>query len=219
MNNNILIGLNGEKGSGKSTVGNTLSRHFKFSQISFAYPLKHCISIGFGVDIEDFESLEFKETEQPFGITIDEFSLRDFLDTLSSLYKPLDDKLIETIVSKWNGHKVSTYRQLLQCLGTEVCRDMIDDHIWIDILVDKINTNHKAYIVTDARFPDERTAIKDNNGTLVLVKRPSIVSKDSHRSESLMGSDNEYDTVIYNTSNIGTLQENAQLWYKYRYER
>ena len=129
------------------------------------------------------------------------------------------NKLIEGI---WGD---LTYRQLLQKVGTDFGRDMIQPNIWVDDIMKDYKMQYISggigmfhdprphykpigfpnWIITDVRFINEIEAIKRNKGIIIKVTRT-----DNSKFEDLHKSENElvdYDKFDYIISNDGTLDE------------
>jgi hypothetical protein len=67
-----------------------------------------------------------------------------------------------------------TPRTMLQQFGTNVCREHLNDNIWINCTEKKIQNNQKNKldtIITDVRFPNEVTMIRNAGGRVFCVKR------------------------------------------------
>ena len=93
-------------------------------------------------------------------------------------------------------------RRLLQVMGTEVGRKLIDEYIWIDKVFNQIEPD-KRFVITDVRFPDEANMIQSIEGKVWRVNRHNHSAVITHISERAM--DNfMFDHVVYND---GTLDE------------
>jgi len=77
-----------------------------------------------------------------------------------------------------------TAREVMQVFGTDICRDMFHDNIWVDATFSRIKRdNVEVAIIADVRFPSEVDAIvaqPDHN--LVRLSRNND-SADNHASE------------------------------------
>lgn len=191
-----LIGINGEIGAGKDTMGKMIQWHTQkhglfptpienyikgdegqaFSEWKikkFAGKLKKIASLLTGIPEEKFEDQEFKKT---------------FLPKEWDRYIPNFFDGFETRV---------TVREFLQKLGTEGIRNGVHTNAWVNALFadykpvnGKINkvywTNedfrndtitvegeveYPKWIITDTRFPNEAHAIKDKGGIVIRVVR------------------------------------------------
>ena len=77
-------------------------------------------------------------------------------------------------------------RVLMQTLGTEWGRNMIDPNIWIKLVERKITRSTATFVlIPDIRFDNERTMVHDNGGVVLHILRPGIqaVGKEGHASE------------------------------------
>lgn len=124
----------------------------------------------------------------------------------------------------WNGKKDEKGRQILQHLGTEVCRN-IDPDYWIarwksgagEILNNGLDM--RTVIVDDVRFENEIEAIRELGGFTIYINRPHrskwvrfwkrvkhlIVKSHRHASEgNIVASDCDY--VIENCISLEELQ-------------
>jgi hypothetical protein len=79
------------------------------------------------------------------------------------------------------------FRYAMQTLGTEWGRNFMGKNFWIDGWKRKIK-NLDRVAVSDVRFPDEVDAIREQNGIVIKVRRPSFYNMDEHVSEANMES-------------------------------
>ncbi len=109
-----------------------------------------------------------------------------------------------------------TPRQVLQKLGTDFCRDQIDENFWLKYFQRWINDtrNHTgAIVISDIRFQNELDTIRQLGGRVFHVQRKNntrlissgVISVDDHASEHqpLVG----FQGVIENDSTIPALHE------------
>jgi hypothetical protein len=64
-----------------------------------------------------------------------------------------------------------TPRRVLQYWGTEVCRKAFHDDIWIASLENKLRTSKDSVVISDCRFPNEISSIRDAGGQIIWVQR------------------------------------------------
>jgi hypothetical protein len=104
-----------------------------------------------------------------------------------------------------------TYRAFLQHFGSEVMRG-INDGIWIDCTLSNCGENA---IISDCRFPNEAKAIKERGGVVIKVVRDSVVSDDTHQSETKID-EIEPDYVFVNNKSLkelrGAVSAIVELW-------
>ena len=86
-------------------------------------------------------------------------------------------------------HLGVTGRHLLQTLGTEWGREMIDQDIWVKamrhILTDAMFEEYRPVVIDDLRFENEAKMIRELNGEIWHVERKSYTpANDNHISEA-----------------------------------
>jgi hypothetical protein len=109
-------------------------------------------------------------------------------------------------VDKYGWDEIKLFpevRRLLQVMGSEVGRDLIDPQIWIELTLFNVKNNDKI-VISDVRFRNEAEEIKWRHGQIWRISR---IQKDApisiHRSETDMDSW-DFDQYI---SNNGSFQE------------
>ena len=141
----MIIGIVGNIGEGKDTIADYLVNEHNFKRESFAGTLKDAVSAVFGWDRTLLE-----------GQTNDSREWREQVDQWWS------DRLhIPNL----------TPRYVLQQWGTEVCRKSFHNDIWVASLENKLRNVDTNVVISDCRFPNEFTAIKNSGGIIVRVKR------------------------------------------------
>jgi len=197
----MIIGIAGKARAGKDTLAKYLVEK-GFTPISFADPLKRYTAYSFNLKLEEFYN-EIKDQDYKKPFVISENGLNGFLDCLKSsfLIKPE----VRQEVLTFSGRTVNSHRELLQLLGTEIARNLIDPEIWIKIFKTKaVNTDN--IVVADARYENERSTITELNGINVLIKRPNVEIKNSfHSSENSLGHETDYNIILNNNDTIQTL--------------
>jgi hypothetical protein len=226
----MILGINGKIGSGKDTVGSIIQyltsdykeiygylewvervkiySSFPYSPWKvkkFAGKLKEIAALLTGCTIEQLEDQEFKK--QPLGFD-------------------------------WSsGHCVgaaSTYRELLQLLGTEIMRDRVHPNVWVNALMadytSKIAEDHQFiddgkthilyltypdWIITDMRFPNELEAVKAKDGITIRVHRDihkgnAHIAPIPHASETALD-DAKFDYEIMNDGTIDDLIQKVKV--------
>jgi hypothetical protein len=106
-------------------------------------------------------------------------------------------------------------RYMLQTLGTEWGREMINQNIWVILAMERAKalagSGHVA--ITDVRFDNEAAAIVDAGGfvvELVRTNNDAATEHTAHQSEA--GVDKKYvSLVIHNDGTIEELQAAAQI--------
>ena len=144
----MIIGICGFIGSGKDTVADFLVNFHEFRRESFASTLKDSVAAVFGWDRTLLE-----------GRTAEAREWREQVDPwwAERLNMP-------TLTPRW----------VLQYWGTEVCRRSFHDDIWIASLENKIRNSKDHVVISDCRFPNEISSIKNAGGKIVWVQRGEL---------------------------------------------
>jgi dephospho-CoA kinase len=133
---------------------------------------------------------------------------KKFADKLKTICAILTGRPISDFYdhSKYGEYLIEygmTIRELQQKVGTEAMRDNINQNVWVHALFSDYDET-KHWIITDVRFPNEAQAIKDRNGILIRINRPSLKNDDNHPSETSL---DEYENWDYIINNNGTVNE------------
>jgi hypothetical protein len=122
-----------------------------------------------------------------------------------------------------------TPRWVLQYWGTEVCRKAFHDDIWIASLENKLRNSKDHVVISDCRFPNEISSIKNAGGQIVWVQRGALpdwyeVAVDANRGSNIALNElkrlkihasetawvgTEFDAIIDNNSTIDKLYQQA----------
>lgn len=142
-------------------------------------------------------------------------TLREVLYALNPIieghyYPEGDGVLLERVVEivdrkGWDVAKVEhpEIRALLQRLGTEAGREIIDQQMWVRKGEEKIERAGGPVVITDCRFPNEVNMVRRRKGTLVWIERPGNQAANAHASEhSITQADCDFTIV-----NSGTIEE------------
>lgn len=190
----MIIGLCGEKGSGKDTVAAYLIKEHGFERRAFADPMKK--SVAALLDIPYHEIDNFKNDDTVFVTTgYKNFNVKQVAGHGPNAPYEAD--------AMWSPIRELTFREFLQRFGTESHRDVFGEDFWLDQTLPVGGYySGRAIVVTDVRFENEVRRIQDLGGHVVRVMRPGLVSQDPHRSEapSLL-------SVNYRLINDGTIEE------------
>lgn len=111
----------------------------------------------------------------------------------------------------WEGSKqVPEVRRILQVLGAEIGRDLIDPNLWVELTMHSVHQNDKI-VISDVRFRNEAEEIKWKFGEIWRISR---IDKDApvniHRSETDMDSW-DFDQYISNNGTIEDLKAEVDL--------
>jgi hypothetical protein len=145
-----IIGICGFIGSGKDTAADYLVNFHEFRRDSFAATLKDAVAAVFGWD-------------------------RELLEGRTKAAREWREQ-----VDPWWSERLQrpnlTPRLVLQLWGTEVCRRSFHDDIWIASLEARLRNSRDNIVISDCRFPNEISAIKQAGGQVVWVQRGELPS-------------------------------------------
>ncbi len=103
-------------------------------------------------------------------------------------------------------------RQMLQKLGTDVVRDLIDVDAWVKMMKRKVLSHIQAgrnIAVTGIRFPNELQAIRQMGGLTVWVERTALDHEaDTHASEMSLKRE-DFQIQVSNNGSLEDLQRVA----------
>ena len=199
----MIVGICGLIGSGKDTIADYLVNLHQFRRESFARSLKDAVAAVFGWDRDMLE-----------GRTKQSREWREQVDFWWS------NRLGMKITPRW----------VLQNWGTEVCRQGFHDDIWIASLENKLRNSEDNVVISDCRFPNEITAIKNNNGIIIWVQRGMLPDWYDTAQDANMGDKRalkymqdsgihpsewkwigtEFDIIIDNNSSLNDLYEQIE---------
>lgn len=236
---NYVIGIAGQKHSGKDTIASMINYVFavgisrasysdylirkasieytyKDRIVHFADGLKDVLSIIYNIPREYFDNHIYKDKKY-YDIVSNKFVDEDIVNSIRNNCHVicLNELLgfnLNYVLSNAKEKKIYIkLRTLMQYFGTNICRTMLSDNIWIKQTMSKIvdiSQSKRVCIVPDVRYLNEKNAIRMINdsfyGVLIKVNRKSC-DKDEHSSESINF------TTDYEIDNNGTL---VQLFYK-----
>lgn len=175
-----LIGLMGQKRSGKDTVAIHLVGRHGFARVAFADRLKKA-----ALDLDPFVGM---------------VPMRGNLS-------PIEPTRLKDVVDYWGweqAKEIPEVRRTLQRLGVAMRHVQVD--VWVNATMIDAARAGDDVVVTDVRFPNEATAIRKFGGYLVRVDRPGLPDDDGHVSEHAWRS----ITPDYVVNNDGDLEHLAE---------
>lgn len=183
--NDVIICMSGKAGSGKDTVADYLVKNHDFKRMAFADPLRDIVQLVFVMDKENVWDRKLRELplkDFPNHATNDIVKwyynegfinfpniTKDELSVLKESYNWTGDM----ITSMSRDEMYWSVRKLLQFIGTEMFRNLINRDIWVKNFISRIEPGTN-YVVTDARFINEIECIKKHFGGKIMfieVKR------------------------------------------------
>lgn len=231
-----IIGIAGKAGSGKDTVANminyilkngnngsykdyrlTMNEKDNTTITHFADAVKDCLSIMFNITRINFDDFQYKNK---YWFCINDYNFyKDKVENSVNIYVTIEDLQYKSLndICKENKDKFVfvQLRTLMQYFGTDICRNHINEYIWINNTIRKalfIAHEHDYAIISDVRFQNEAESILELNkddrydGFIIIVKRDSD-KQDSHESEKLQFN----NITAFEINNNGSLLE---LYYK-----
>ena len=233
-----IIGIAGHKNSGKDTVASMINYIFvtgitrsnyadyvirrksidishKDRIIHFADSMKDAMSIIFNIPRFAFDNRVKKDSEYWDYFNNKFVTFGEVLrDKNYIIFDNVIDKNLSDLIQHCSVKKQNLYiklRALMQYFGTDICRNYIDNNIWINSTMSKvidIAITRTLCIIPDVRFANEANAIRNNDkllyGGLIKINRDNQYL-DKHNSECI---DFDVDFKIDNNGNL------MQLFYK-----
>lgn len=214
----MIIAFSGVKFAGKDTAAEGLIRSYGFRRIGLADRLKDICSHVFDIPRGDMDNPSKKELFFNIPIVINPDHIKHLLELLSydEFVFSFEDTC-KAICKNFIGKGLTSIRDVLQTVGTDICRTFVQDDIWLAYVKHIINNSKQPIVITDARFQNERDYLKSLGAILVLVKRPNCESKSDHISENQLGNESDYDVVIYNDNTAYGLQSSICTWYSVKH--
>lgn len=222
----MILGISGRKQSGKSTTGNfiisiKLAELGITNQIDIDAEGRIVISDLFGdtnysgvldtsVRKNDFMLKKLYEVLDPH---VKIYSFADPLkqdicmNILGLTYEQCygsDDEKNELTELTWpdSNNKMSS-RDIMQYVGTDVFRKMKPD-VWVSATINRIKKDKpEIALITDCRFPNEVSSIKDAGGLVLRLTRNPFHS--DHLSETIL------DETNYDWSNFDYVCKNDEM--------
>lgn len=200
-----VIGFVGKKGAGKDTAADALLEE-GWARVRFSQALKEITAQSFDIKPLFLEDAAFKDMEFEKPIRIERSDVENFLDNLPL---PVTPTLRQEIMTEMLNRQFTTPRALLQYLGTDIVRNMVDINGWVKIAADKIQEwrdRGANVVLTDVRFQNEADVITNANGKLVRINRETE-SNDTHESEK---QDFNVDIEIQNDGSVYDLHKKVR---------
>ena len=154
---------------------------------------------------KDWTATAIKQQLESHGYSVEVMSFAEPLKDIASII--LDMPLSELELAKNNNDAIyqtgsyykeylTTFRLLLQKLGTEAMKKYFGKSVWYDLLINRIEQSSADYIlVPDYRFPEETIP----GALTVRIHSTSVDLTDNHISETALD-DFVFDHVLDNSN-------------------
>jgi len=116
----------------------------------------------------------------------------------------------------WVGNKEAvipalgvSLRRLMQTLGTEWGRELINPDLWVILAKQALLDNGPGMLISDVRFENEASWIRAAGGRIIHIRRVNATPVEGHVSEAGIVAE-PVDIVIHNNSTLGDLQGAVQ---------
>jgi len=209
----ILLGLAGQAGSGKSTVGEYLANRYGFVRFSFSDSLYKEVAAAYGLDSEDIlRDRDTKEVPQAF------FAAENCSD--AGFAAVAVDKLERMSTISAGKYQSLSPRQVLQWWGTDY-RRAFDADYWV-----KQAEAHIANVWAVYQFPEQRPqywvneSVRFENerewvrkfacGNVWHIRRDGVAPVNTHVSETPLPM-LDHERELYNRDTIERLHKGIEL--------
>lgn len=154
---------------------------------------------------KDWTATAIKQQLESHGYSVEVMSFAEPLKDIASII--LDMPLFDLELAKNNNDAIyqtgsyyneylTTFRSLLQRLGTEAMKKHFGESVWYDLLIKRIEQSSADYIlVPDYRFPEETIP----GALTVRIYSTSVDLTDNHISETALD-DFVFDHVLDNSN-------------------
>ena len=189
-NNYNIIAFAGRKRSGKTCLCKMLQQEENAVIITIANYLKYLCCELMSISYE--ELIEEKDNGYTFDVVPDERWFK--------IISKRTDISVENIKNELQGRHITSIRELLQVIGTDVIRKY-NENWHVQKMIEEIESysEDKLIVIDDVRFPNEKEAILKRSGEVFFIVRPNVSEVSNHASEtSLKWQDFDYRHVIIN---------------------
>lgn len=185
----MIIGFAGRCRSGKTELAK-ICESKGYRKLYFALPLKQLCADILDVSLEGLN--EAKNNNTGINLVIGD-DLCDVLSTETGI-------ALEDVRETCNGKKLSTVREMLQFIGTDLIRKYNVD--WHVNKIREMIDPEADYVIDDVRFPNEKKLIEDLGGDCWFVTRTTLDNVSNHESETSITWHNCWNKVIINDASL-----------------
>lgn len=199
----FILGLHGPAGAGKDTVADYMvSEHGWTKKVSFSKNLKEICKAVFYLSEYQVEDQRGKMDPFRSKMTFTSGNLGSIMLLMSRTHAnyPISNESMQKVRSLV-GRELMTPREVLQLVGTDVCRELIPSY-HMDCFKNQLDfKSDDHYIITDVRFPNEADmVVNDLGGVVVKLKRDNneISINRRHASETSLSDWGGFFSLINN---------------------
>lgn len=151
----MIIGLLGNKQSGKTTASKWIQDNYDFQPYEFARPIKEICKSIFGFTNEQLNGSLKEQIDSNWGIT-------------------------PRRVMQWIGTEMGQFRMPTELEELEYLKDRT---LWVEIFIRR-HDPFTNYVISDVRFPHEIKRLKEFDHRTKIIKLKTFKpNKDLHKSE------------------------------------
>lgn len=239
--NSLIVGVGGQVGHGKDTIGKYLVREFGFVQLALGDRIKEFLEIlnpvlnhvGIGEASRELRKMSAEAIDPEVLADLNRecctpcWPVRDTLQNWLYRFRHTfqEDKRLDWRTA-WDVLKIvcPDVRGLMQRLGTDIGRNCINQNFWCLELGKKINQYSPGtrFVITDLpRYKSEADFFFEQCGTdavFLRVVRPghglqASAPEAQHCSEQMAVPDSYFDTTFHNVFTVEELQLKVKSWY------
>lgn len=186
----MILGLCGRMRSGKTELAKVCVEK-GFTKLYFALPLKQLCADILDVSIDELNRLKGDNTDISLQLN----------DDMCKILSEETDIPLDVVKETCLGKTISTVREMLQFIGTDLIRQYNKD--WhVNRIREMINPDIN-YVIDDVRFPNEKKLIEELGGDCWFIIRPTLDNVSNHESETSLSFNDCWNRIIIND---GTLQ-------------
>lgn len=185
----MIIGFAGRMRSGKTELAKVCEA-MGYRRLYFALPLKQLCADLLDISVDALNDAKNKGID--IGITMG--------DDMCQILSEETDIPLDIVKEKCDGKLISTVREMLQFIGTDLIREYNTD--WhVNRIREMIDTNYD-YVIDDVRFKNEKALIEELGGDCWFVTRTSLDNVSNHESETSLTWHDCWNRVIINDSTL-----------------
>lgn len=204
-----IINIAGKAGSGKTTIAEYIEEKYKAKHLSWAKNLKVMCMYVFELNEHQVFTQDGKIEKFNKPITV---NLEHIHKIINWMKETIDFSFTENVpqnaLDGVLGTKLETPRQVLQYVGTDICRKLYQNY-HTDVVKKEANECEEQFIViSDTRFDNELDLPKQWNRKVINVKikrSNNNIQAGTHISEQDLV-DEKFDVIIQNDSTLEDLK-------------